>query len=85
MDCCESVVIAIGKPATPIEYQSYDGKPVIMIALVISPPAQTSLHIKAARRSDALWHSLEFRDAIQAAGNPEEVHAAIGKFETAAG
>ncbi|MCA9243634.1 MAG: PTS sugar transporter subunit IIA [Phycisphaerales bacterium] len=83
VDCCDNVVIAVGKPGTPIDYQSFDNKPVIMIALVISPPAQTSLHIKALADMTRLWHSLEFRDAIASADSPEAVHAAITKFEAA--
>src|SRR5579859_4821771 len=37
----DHLVMAIGRPATPIDFQSIDGRPVNLIWLLASPPDQT--------------------------------------------
>ncbi len=37
----DHLVMAIGRPATPIDFQSIDGRPVTLIWLLTSPPDQT--------------------------------------------
>jgi mannitol/fructose-specific phosphotransferase system IIA component (Ntr-type) len=39
----DHLVMAIGKPKTPIDFQSIDGKPVTIILLLCSPADQTAL------------------------------------------
>src|SRR5881398_1203325 len=41
----KDLVMAIGKPAQPIDFQSIDGKPVTIIWLLSSPMDKTSSHI----------------------------------------
>jgi mannitol/fructose-specific phosphotransferase system IIA component (Ntr-type) len=45
-DCIDRLVLAIGRPATPIDFQSFDHKPVRMVVLVLSPPDDTASHIQ---------------------------------------
>jgi mannitol/fructose-specific phosphotransferase system IIA component (Ntr-type) len=40
------LVMAIGRPETPIDFQSIDGKPVNLIWLLASPPDQTGPHMR---------------------------------------
>ena len=41
---CKKLVIAAGKPATPVDFQSLDGRPVTFVVLLVSPPDQTGPH-----------------------------------------
>src|ERR1051326_5171977 len=41
------LVMAIGKPETPIDFQAIDGRPVNIIWLLTSPPDKTGPHIHA--------------------------------------
>ena len=44
------LVMAIGKPASPIDFQSIDGRPVTVIWMLTSPPDKTGPHIHALAR-----------------------------------
>ena len=43
----DHLVMAIGKPATPIDFQAIDGRPVSIIWMLNSPPDKTGPHIHA--------------------------------------
>src|SRR2546421_9408125 len=43
----DHLVMAVGKPATPIDFQAIDGRPVNLIWLLRSPPDKTGPHIHA--------------------------------------
>ena len=47
----DHLVMAIGKPATPIDFQAIDGRPVTIIWMLNSPPDKTGPHIHALRAS----------------------------------
>ena len=79
----DHLVMAIGKPATPVDFQSIDGRPVTMIWLLCSPPEQTSAHIQALARVSRLTIIDKFRQALNAATTPEEVYELIVKQEAA--
>ena len=58
-DCVDSLALAIGKPATPIDFQSFDQKPVRLIVLVLSPPDDTRKpHPSASRPSKTRSRSM---------------------------
>jgi mannitol/fructose-specific phosphotransferase system IIA component (Ntr-type) len=80
---CQQLVMAAGKPATPVDFQSVDGRPVSFVVLLISPPTQTSLHIQALAKISRLMNSEEFRSAVAGARSAQELHAAIAKAESA--
>lgn len=47
---CDSVtklVVAFGRPATPVDFGSIDGKPVRLVALLATPTTETSRHLQA--------------------------------------
>lgn len=81
-DGVKSLVIAAGKPAAPIEFQSADGRPVHFVVLLVSPPDQTGAHIQALAKISRLMNSEAFRAAIAKAGSAAELHAAISTFES---
>ncbi|MCH8804658.1 MAG: PTS sugar transporter subunit IIA [Planctomycetes bacterium] len=79
---CKDLVIAAGKPAEPIDFQSLDGRPVTFIVLLVSPPNQTGPHIQALAKISRLMNIEEFRNAVDAATTPGALHAAIATYET---
>ena len=80
-DGCKSLVMAAGKPAEPVDFQSLDARPVSFVVLLVSPPDQTGPHIQALAKISRLMNLDEFRDAVANAGSPEELHAAITTYE----
>jgi mannitol/fructose-specific phosphotransferase system IIA component (Ntr-type) len=75
------VLMAAGKPAVPVDFQSLDRRPVTFVVLLISPPDQTGTHIQALAKVSRLMNIAEFRDAVAKAATPEELHAAIATYE----
>ena len=78
---CRQLVMAIGKPATPMDFQSKDGKPVEIIVLLASPPDQTGPHIQALARISRLMLMEEFRTAISRTQTSEELWQVIQTHE----
>lgn len=84
---CEGLsglAMAIGKPASPIEFDAIDGQPVRLIVLLASPPDRTSDHIQALARISRLMTMDDFRDRIYAANTPEEIYELLQEQEKAA-
>lgn len=77
------LVIAAGKPANPVDFQSLDGRPVTFIVLLLSPPDQTSAHIQALAKISRLMNLEDFRKSIEAATSATDLHAAIAQAESA--
>ena len=80
-DGCRELVMAAGKPAQPVDFQSLDERPVTFVVLLVSPPDQTGPHIQALARISRLMNIEEFRNAIDKADNAAELHAAISTYE----
>ncbi len=78
---CKSLVMAAGKPAEPIDFQSIDGRPVTFVVLLISPPDQTGQHIQALAKISRLMNFEDFRSAVGAASTPEALYDAIRQHE----
>ncbi|MCC6239235.1 MAG: PTS sugar transporter subunit IIA [Phycisphaerales bacterium] len=76
-----NLVMAIGKAAEPIDFQSIDGKPVSLIWLLSSPPEKTGPHIHALARISRLMTMDKFRQALFAATTPQEMFDIIEKQE----
>jgi fructose-specific phosphotransferase system IIA component len=70
----ENPAIAIGKPATPMEFQSIDAKPVKLIILLASPPDKTSAHIQALAHISGLMNLEEFRHQVYTATTAAEIY-----------
>jgi fructose-specific phosphotransferase system IIA component len=71
------LVMAIGKLATPIDFQSIDGRPVSLIWLLTSPPDKTGPHIHALARISRLMTIDKFRQALAVAKTPQEIYDVI--------
>lgn len=67
------LVMAIGKPAEPIEFQAIDGRPVTILWLLTSPPEMTTPHIQALARISRLMTVDAFRLAMNNATSADEM------------
>jgi len=77
------LVMAIGKLATPIDFQAIDGRPVTLIWLLASPPDKTGPHIHALARISRLMTSDKFRQALTQAKSAQEIYDVIVQQENA--
>jgi mannitol/fructose-specific phosphotransferase system IIA component (Ntr-type) len=84
-DATQTLAIAAGKPAQPLEFQSIDKRPVTFILLVLSPPNQMAAHIQALGSISKLMTIEGFRNAVAAATTAAELHAAIASHEAGEG
>lgn len=75
------LVMAIGKPAQPIEFQAIDGRPVTIIWMLASPPEMTTPHIQALARISRLMTVDKFRLALNAAGSADEIYNLVVEQE----
>jgi fructose-specific phosphotransferase system IIA component len=78
----DHLVMAIGRPATPVDFQAIDGRPVNLIWLLSSPPDKTGPHIHALARISRLMTIDKFRHALNEAKTSEEIYDAIVKQES---
>jgi fructose-specific phosphotransferase system IIA component len=76
------LVMAIGKPEKPIDFQSIDGRPVTIIWLLSSPPDKTGPHIHALARISRLMTIDKFRQALNAAESAEQMFEIIATQES---
>lgn len=77
----EQLVMAIGKPGAPIDFQSIDGRPVTLIWLLSSPQDKTGPHIHALARISRLMTIDKFRQALAGATTPQAIFDLIVQQE----
>jgi fructose-specific phosphotransferase system IIA component len=77
----DHLVMAIGRPATPIDFQAIDGRPVTIIWLLTSPPDKTGPHIHALARISRLMTMEKFRQALNQAQTNQEIFDIISNQE----
>lgn len=73
----ESLVMAIGKPSEPLDFDAIDAQPVHLVVLLASPPDRTSDHIQALARVSRIMTMTEFRNQIYSAQTPDEIFELI--------
>jgi fructose-specific phosphotransferase system IIA component len=78
-----SLVIAIGKPAQPIDFASIDRQPVKLIVLLASPPDRGPDHIMALAKISRMFMTRELREQIYAAETAGELYDIIKAQEGA--
>jgi fructose-specific phosphotransferase system IIA component len=81
----DHLVVAIGKPAEPINFDSIDNRPVNLIVLLASPPDQTGPHIQALARISRLMNVDAFRQVMRTATSAQQIYDAIISQENAMG
>ncbi|MEM9414478.1 MAG: PTS sugar transporter subunit IIA [Planctomycetota bacterium] len=75
--------MAIGLPASPLEFGAIDGKPVELIILLASPADQTGPHIQALAKISRLLTDDDFREAIKQAESAEQLYDMLAQQEAA--
>ena len=73
----KGLAIAIGKPATPIDFEAIDSQPVQLIVLLASPPDKTSDHIQALAQISRMINDSAFRESIYQSNSSEEIYELI--------
>jgi fructose-specific phosphotransferase system IIA component len=76
-----NLAMAIGKPATPMDFQAIDGHPVRLVVLLASPPDRASDHIQALARISRLMTMDEFRSQIYAARTAADIYELLKSQE----
>jgi mannitol/fructose-specific phosphotransferase system IIA component (Ntr-type) len=74
---CRKLLLAIGKPAKPMDFDSIDGRPCDIIMLLASPVDKTGPHIQALASISRLWQTEGIRSAILKTKNAEELFSAL--------
>jgi mannitol/fructose-specific phosphotransferase system IIA component (Ntr-type) len=72
-NCSNALVMAIGRPEQPIEFDAIDRKPVRLVILLASPPARTSEHIQALGKISRLMANPTFRETVYRAQSADEL------------
>lgn len=72
-DVLENMVMAMGRPAVPIDFASPDKRPVELIILLVSPTNNTSDHIQALGRISRLMIDRSFREAAYSTQDAKEL------------
>jgi len=77
----KELVMAIGIAHEPIEYNSIDGKPVIILFLLVSPANQTGPHIQALAAISRLMLDEQFRQKLERVTSADEVYELLNEQE----
>ena len=75
------VVAALGISPDDIDFQAIDEQPVHIVFLLLAPPYETGLHLKALSRVSRLLSKEEFREKLLQASNAEEAMRFIQEEE----
>ena len=76
-DCIDRLVLAIGLAETPIDFQSFDQKPVKLVVLVLSPPGDTASHIQVLGGISRMLSDRLTREAAYASESADALAAAL--------
>jgi mannitol/fructose-specific phosphotransferase system IIA component (Ntr-type) len=76
------LVLAIGKPAQPVEFGSLDKKPVELIILLVSNPDKKDDHIQALGKISKIMTSPEFRQRAYTAKDSIELFGLFREAES---
>jgi len=77
----DDLVLAVGKTAAPIEFDSIDGKPVTLLVMLISPIDRTGPHIQALAHIARLFSADTFRNKLNHAKDADDLWRLIQEQE----
>ena len=75
--------IAVGRPATPMEFGSIDHKPVRLIVLLASPPDRMAEHIQVLHRISRIFSSVATRERACMAPDAVTMYAELCQADSA--
>ncbi len=73
-DCITTPTLAIGRPATPMDFESMDSQPVELIVLLASPTSSTKEHIEALAQVSRIMNNPTFREEIYKADDAQQIY-----------
>lgn len=76
-NAAKKLVMAIGKLATPIEFDSIDQQPVGLIALLVSPVDQTGPHIQALAKISRVIANNDIRQKIWDSQSSQQLYGLL--------
>ena len=79
---CTELVMALGKPSGPLDFDAKDGAPVEIVVLLASPPDKTGPHIQALARISRLMLMDSFRSAVAEATTADQLWSIIESHES---
>ena len=79
--CSEDLVMAIGRPTEPIDFESLDHQPVELVVLLASPPTRTADHIQALGKISRIMSDPSFRHAAYTAMSAETLYQLFKEAE----
>jgi len=77
----DSLVMSVGRPAEPIDFDAIDKRPVRLIVLLVSPPEKTADHIQALGRISRMMSDPATRNAAYNAETAEALYEIFKKAE----
>ncbi|TVQ54267.1 MAG: PTS sugar transporter subunit IIA [Phycisphaerales bacterium] len=79
------LVMAIGRPTEPIDFDAIDKRPVRLVVLLVSPPEKTADHIQALGRISRMMSDPKTRLAAYNAESAEELYKLFEQAEQSTG
>jgi len=76
------LVMAVGKPARPVDFESIDGRGVELVVLIVSPPEKIAAHIQALARISRLMTADNFLKTLLEAASAEQIYREIKQRES---
>ncbi len=74
---CDSLTMAVGRTAAPMDFDAIDKRPCNLIVLLASPVDKTGPHIQALASISRMWKNDGFRHDILQATTADELFSAI--------
>lgn len=79
--CSKGLVMAIGRPEEPIDFDAIDQRPVQLVILLISPPDRTSDHIRAMGKISRLMADEAFRARAYAVESNDALYTMLVEMD----
>ena len=83
-NCTKNLVMAVGRPAEPIDFDSLDNKKVRLVVLLASPPQRIADHIQALGKISRMMSDPRFRQAAYAAESADALYQLFKEAEKSA-
>ncbi len=80
-DAFERMVGAIGVSRRGVDYDAFDGNPVHIAFMIVSPRRDPETHLRTLKSLAEILDRPGFVDALSSASSPKEVHDALRLFE----
>ncbi len=80
-DATRDLVMAMGRPKKPVDFDSVDGKPVTLLVLLIGPTAKTGRNVQVLAQISRLMSAGAFRSELEAAETARDIFRLIQNHE----